>query len=571
MGRLSDDIRAFCSPDIAEFIRKYPPGRRTGRYLVDFLSIAHDISETWHASTSAIANACRGFLSQRRSRINGKTQKPVKEVTVQSDYGAIRVYLDRLIKARLLPSDTLLPPLTYASDIFSEKECNVLGYLTLADAIKAPSVEQALQDIKNEINKHRSVILAECRRIVYEGYRLFQTTDRMVETSDFELLIKTEDCLDTRLRSPYGQALSFFSAKHPNGLKNALAYLRNKQDGFFVRKNFPGSHHIYSWSTGRITGHLGIAAEFAVAAMCIIIDELGINVSDLQNAKVQRTSDGEFIVVREDGGITVSTLKPRANAIKERFAPKTNSPSDASPDEITANVALAMLLEMRAFQAQALGSNYLFVLDPCSPEKDPELFRLLHLRRKDAFKAIINRLPEWVKDAAPTMPKIRVGHSLVKWIESDGNVAASSTYLGNSLITALRSYIPPALQEFMHRKRLRDFHTIQLVLSDALKPEDEDYAAGLLQLADLTKILNMHHAGTDDEPASSAIVFLCSPENIELAVSYIEYGDDPKLVNTCKLVINKIEEEGSRQMIKLLAQAKARPFDFTLHEASCDE
>lgn len=568
----SDDIRAYCSPDIAEFMRKHPPRKRAMRYLSDFLPIAAKLDAAWFESAGAISNACKQFMAHRRQQVNEKTNKGIKEVTVQSDYGALRYYLDKLIKVRLLPSDTLLPQIPNSSDVFSEKECNVLGYLNLADAIRAPSVDQALEDIGNEIKKHRAEILGECRRTVYEGYRLFQATDRMIETSDMNHIIQTSDNLDSRICAFSGQPLSFFSKKHPNGLKNSLAYLKRERGALYSRKSFPGSHHIYSWSTGRIASHLGITGEFAVAAMCIIIDELGINVSDLQNAQVQRTSGGEFIVVREDGGITVCTLKPRANALKERFAPTSVGPGDATADEITANIALSMLLEMRKCQADAISSNYLFVLDPCSGNKDPELVRLLDTRRKEAFKSIISRLPQWVGDAAPTMPKIRVGRGLVKWIESGGDVRSSSDYLGNSLITALKSYIPPELQEFMYRKRMRDFQTIQLVLSDGLKSECSDYKSGIAQLIDLINVLKKHHQGNKSEGSlSEATVFLCSPENIQLIVSYIQYGEDIDLIKTCKLVVKKIEDEGSRKMIKLLAQTSSRPMDFITTESRLNE
>lgn len=72
-----------------------------------------------------------------------------------------------------------------------------------------------------------------------------------------------------------------------------------------------------------VKSYLGITEDFAVAAMCIIIDELGINVSDLANAQVKKTKDGQFVTIREDGGITVTTLKPRANKLITRHAPKT--------------------------------------------------------------------------------------------------------------------------------------------------------------------------------------------------------------------------------------------------------
>ncbi|WP_212734669.1 hypothetical protein, partial [Pseudomonas asiatica] len=157
-----------------------------------------------------------------------------------------------------------------------------------------------------------------------------------------------------------------------------------------------------------VKSYLGITEDFAVAAMCIIIDELGINVSDLANAQVKKTKDGQFVTIREDGGITVTTLKPRANKLITRHAPKTTDEIEIEAKNIDANTALWMLLQMRAQHSKALNSNYLFVMDGSSPTRqgDEQLYRILDTRRKNTFKAIIDSLPSWVGDAEPTMPKI---------------------------------------------------------------------------------------------------------------------------------------------------------------------
>ncbi|WP_347506023.1 hypothetical protein [Pseudomonas anguilliseptica] len=67
--------------------------------------IAHELNPEWYRKPVAITNACRQFLSHRRSAISKITGKPVKEVTVISDYTVVRYYLNRLQKAKKLPSE----------------------------------------------------------------------------------------------------------------------------------------------------------------------------------------------------------------------------------------------------------------------------------------------------------------------------------------------------------------------------------------------------------------------------------------------------------------------------------
>lgn len=208
---------------------------------------------------------------------------------------------------------------------------------------------------------------AHCSR---EGYARFLKTPSMIRRSDVATIRLTKDNLDPNLRAfRSGQHISFFSPLHPNGFNNSVAYLATEQDGLFTRKSFPGAHHIYSWSTTEVKSYLGITEKFAVAAMCIIIDELGINVFDLANAQVKKTKDGQFVTIREDGGITITTLKPRANKLIERHAPKATDEIEIGAESIDAHTALWMLLQMRAQHSKALNSNYLFVMDGSSPTR----------------------------------------------------------------------------------------------------------------------------------------------------------------------------------------------------------
>lgn len=570
-----DHIRTLGTDDILAFAKSHPPSKRANRFFAEFLSIASEIDPAWYSSATTITTSCRRFLTIRRNQVNKSTSKVVKEITVQSDYMALCGFLNKLIRARLLPSNTLVPPIPKLSDTFSEKECNVLGYVNLAEAVCAPSVEQALDYIKNEIHRHKKIILDECKKIVIEGYRLFRTTESIILGSDINQINASRDNLDARYTNPYGQAISFFSPSHPNGFKNSLAYLKDQHNSLFVRNSFPGSHHIYSWSTNVIRQHLGITDKFAVASMCIIIDELGINVSDLQDAKVQKTSDGEFITAREDGGITVSTFKPRANTIKERFAPK-NSKLGVDGDyniDIDAHTAISMLLEMRLVHAKALESNYLYILDPSSKDKgkSPAAYRLLDFRRKYTFRKIIKNLPDWVVKAEPTMPKIRVGQGLIKWIESGGDASMSSNYLGNSLITALRNYIPPELQEFMYRKKSRDLQNIHLLIADGLERSTDVYTIASAQLKVLVKLLTDNKKIKSGDHSDTTIYFLCSKVNLEIILSYVAHGKNKELVETCKLVIDKIQEEGSRKMIKLLSETLPQYMNFEICEKAINE
>ncbi|MFK0271140.1 hypothetical protein [Pseudomonas asiatica] len=573
-----DGIRTCCPKDILAWVEKHPPKRRE-RAIREFFMIAHNLDAEWHRNTSAITNACRQFVSVRRNALSETTGKPIKEVTVVSDYSAVQYYLNRLQKAKKLPSNALIPPIPSSSDVFSEKECNILGYLTLEHAIRAPSMETALNEIAQQIEKHRNIILSKCKRIVAEGYARFLKASDLISRSDIAAIRRTKDNIDPNLRGfGTGQNINFFSPSHPNGFANSVAYLATEQDGLFTRKSFPGAHHIYSWSSMEVKSYLGITEDFAVAAMCIIIDELGINVSDLANAQVKKTKDGQFVTIREDGGITITTLKPRANKLIARHAPKSSEELELHADNIDANTVLWMLLQMRAQHSQALNSNYLFVMDGSSPtrQRDEHLYRILDTRRKSTFKAIIDSLPSWVAEAEPTMPKIRVSRGLLKWIESGGDTLEASLYLGNSLLTALRNYVPPSIQEFVYRKKIRDHQNIQLFIAEEISPPNdehirEDYDTAKAQLIEALKILRANSQEPVESNSSNKIYFLCSPQAIELIVSYATYGKDQNLISTCKTIISKIQDEGSRKMIKLLADAKPKRINFDLLEVAINE
>ena len=159
--------KTCCPKDILTWVEKHPPKRRAP-FIREFFMIAHDLDPEWHRNSGVITNACRTFLFHRRSAISKTTGKPVKEVTVISDYTAVSQYLNRLQKAKKLPSNALIPPIPKSSDVFSEKECNILGYLTLEHAVQAASMEIALSEIAQQIEKHRAVILSKCKKVVAE-------------------------------------------------------------------------------------------------------------------------------------------------------------------------------------------------------------------------------------------------------------------------------------------------------------------------------------------------------------------------------------------------------------------
>jgi hypothetical protein len=80
---------------------------------------------------------------------------------------------------------------------------------------------------------------------------------------------------------------------------------------------------------------------------------------------------------------------------------------------------------------------------------------------------------------------------------------------------------------------------------------------------------NSRHTTTDNP--GQVFCFLCSPEAIELIVSYATYGTEQELISTCKKIITKIQDEGSRKMIKLLADATPIPMNFELLEVHANE
>ncbi|KXG14945.1 hypothetical protein LT17_03737 [Pseudomonas aeruginosa] len=566
LRQLAHVSRATCPSGIAAYIEKHPPRLRAARFLLKFLNMAMSISSDWYLRPDIISHVCREFLRSRRLEAT--------ERTVISDYGALRFYLEKLIAARLLPGNTITPPPPNSRDILDEKANKILGYVTLSSAIKAASLEKALEEIEKQIRVHRDAILNSCREIVWAGYKKFISTKDMMNRSDYERILLTPDNLDPMLRNSSGQKISYFSPHHPRGKENLVTYLKNQCSGMYQRRIFPGSHNTHHWGINSIREHLGITEELAVAAMCIIIDELGINVIDLQDAKVQTTKQGEFIKTTESGLIKIRTIKPRAKALIERKANRNRIHPPESSNDIDANTAITILLEMREQHAKAIGSNYLFTLDICSntSNKSANLYRLQDNRRKSAFHKIISKLPSWVGDADPTMPKIRVSNGVLKYLEDGGNALKASIYLGNTLQTALRNYIPIELQEFIHRKKIRDFQNIVLLISESSSDDfSNPYEIAEDQLRRTLSRLQRSRNSKLPAGAETHIYFLCSKENIELILSYAKFGTDENLRKTCRTVIEKIEIEGSRKMRNLLADAQIREMTFTLEEMEINE
>ncbi|WP_455230476.1 hypothetical protein [Geopseudomonas aromaticivorans] len=91
------------------------------------------------------------------------------------------------------------------------------------------------------------------------------------------------------------------------------------------------------------------------------------------------------------------------------------------------------------------------------------------------------------------------------------------------------------------------------------------------QLITLVKNIQRNTRLTGANEAHRLIYFLCSPETIEIIVSYAKYGHDKDLIETCKSIITKIEDEGSRKMIKMLADATPREMNFEFIEEVVNE
>ncbi|WP_241357899.1 Bardet-Biedl syndrome 1 protein [Pseudomonas aeruginosa] len=565
LRQLADISRATCSTGIAAYIEKHPPRPRAARFLVEFLPLAWSINHAWHRNPEVISHACREILRSRREAI--------KEVTAVSDYSALRHYLEKLLNAGLLSPTTILPQVLNTNGLLEEKENKIIGHLTLETAANAFSLEEALEGIETQIRAHRDPILKLCKEIVWDGYNQFKSTTGMINNSDIERINLTQDNLDRTIQTN-GQHLSFFSPKHPRGIDNIIAYIKTNHSGYIQRRSFAGAHHLNSWGTERIRKHLGITDELAVAAMCIIIDELGFNVSDLQDAKVQTTKEGEFIKILDNGTVRIRTIKPRANALIERNAPRSKFGELDSSEDIDANAAFQILLELRSQHASAIGSNYLFTIDTCSTKntKKAEQYRMLDTRRKLAFKSIISKLPDWIIDAKPTMPKIRVSNAVLKYLEGGGDTLRSSIYLGNSIQTAIKNYIPLELQEFVHRRKIRDYQNIILLLAE---PTPNTTTASNIkaatQLKEIFQTLKTKRLTQQEDNSDRTLFFLCSKENIECVLSYAKYGTNETLKRTCITVINKIESEGSRRVRKILAEAEIKEMDFEITEMKINE
>jgi len=316
--------------------------------------------------------------------------------------------------------------------------------------------------------------------------------------------------------------------------------------------------------------------------MTVICGEDGINVDSLANVKLTNKIGGEGIYVSYADEFTITYKKMRAKKFLTKPLGKLsiNDLSKIEAEEIDSAIALKVILETTKIHRNISNLEDLLIVDMGTTHNlEQTIVPISKQARKTAWMKFIESMPSKIKDHNPTLRKLRVTGGVIEWFKTDGDVAAVSHRLGNTISTALKNYIPIPLQEAVYRKRIRRFQSILLLA--ASKDSDnvceatnmtlekvDNFLKNLLdeqkkasQHSELAKIMfgdSLKSESNGGEKSNTQLTFIVSKANIAIchALAFGIFKDtDKQLSLLSRAVIQKLASTGTRLQQRLLKQA----------------
>lgn len=373
--------------------------------------------------------------------------------------------------------------------------------------------------------------------------------------------IQTRELVDLRFQEHgSGHNLSFFSKKHPNGLRNLLGYFWFKNNGLALSNAFPGARRISEFGAKEVRNMLGLNSHNALPFFLIILAETGLNVEALENAKIEDRNGKKLLLAPTVTGelVNVDIRKPRARRTLSKLIPSSRLSSileHSEETEINAYVCFKAVLDMTEQYRKANSVTDLWI-GPYFNRKPHSAIRISPSAFKSDFKRFLNRHESLrvLDQTHITRANIRVTGGIIAWFNSDGDPKATAAYLGNSPMIALKSYVPQQIVDILHRRRIRRHQNIVIIAAvdgaenlkyRALPELDKsriDYLVSHLAESDFFKESDLGNAlfpigekCQDDSNTAGQITFILSKENIAILKLIADSAVESELVYSSAL------------------------------------
>ncbi|MDC5850840.1 hypothetical protein OPW32_16720 [Vibrio europaeus] len=557
-------LRISCPQPIAvrlkEHVYSFKEVKAHRSPLIAFLKQIHRANSEWYKYPKVIQGELLKFRGNLLENIHRQTaygcfQKVKNSITVLIEHG-------------LLPQDTELPSNLHRNSNTTQirKHNPLIACVNLYDEeLKQRYIDTPtfITDLKQELSRNLEILVREAQKIVYEGYRQFKAKDDVCNKSQLtqfithpKQLVKCEQD-DSKLRNP-------FDPTHPKRIANIAAYY-----DYYFEEAIQGTlpHKQTGLKVGEsIVCQFGLTPRVASAMHLIIVEELGINPHSLYKAKVSDRGHGhEFVKVEKDGSVRIKTLKARAKRISSRTTQRSTTPlSKINLEDIDAAACLKMALTMSYRTRQLLGNEELWLCLtynqkaglPCN-ETFQNSFNLIRKKASLESQAI----------QYATLKKVRTTKGVLIYLESNGDSLIASKYLGNSVKTALKCYIPQYLSELIYRIKVRAFQNMFLFMAVATDEEpfyslnmtEETFKTALNRAFENPemggRLLKSFSNGGKSSQRNTTKYFCVSHKNIELAIRYTQKGTDEQLKADCITALSMIAE-GPVIMKQMLRKAQ---------------
>lgn len=315
----------------------------------------------------------------------------------------------------------------------------------------------------------------------------------------------------------------------------------------------------------------GLPVELIVAMQIVIVDEMGINPTPLYNLKVtaeQHTSiKREFLKIEADGLVRINAIKWRQRRLQKRSTEPSNFPPSAELDiaNINSSFCIQFAILVTDEKRNRLNTNLLWITDTQKKLRKDNAF-------DQQFREFCNKhLSKDFSKLKPTLMRIRSSRAIEIYIESDGDVVKTATYLGNKVKTTLSTYIPTFLQEVIYRRKISVFQHLYLILATANESEKlkmlgmsgEEYNKCIKEIYKNEDLGGPLFEKLKPKPNSknntgeSEVFFICSPQNFAFAIKLLRTSknENSEVYKVCLNAINKASS-GNIMQKKMVLEAE---------------
>ena len=407
-----------------------------------------------------------------------KGQKLIKQCDIE--------HLRRIYKETGKMEDTDLPQMSYLLPKIADKQKldNILRNLHKSGIFFTQQYKYLRYHVLDGLSANHigSLVNRKGAGIRQAIRKAKATIETLPHTSDIKFLKQRLVELSKFHRSKTGQHISFFSPKHPNGLSNLLGWAWHENYGMISvsnshgmsrkKQSFPGAHWSHEYNgINSVRSLLGLTMDIAVACAVIIIGEMGVNVTSLQQLKIKKERNNIIFLSildnEEYARIRIDKLRKGREVIKAIHITES--------EQINAYSCLKLILLLTDRMRQKTSKSNLW-LTTTTNSNTPDVPAAQAW--KSAWYKFLNRHPELnsISIRKPQLYKIRGTGGILAWFESGGDREEAAKFLGNHVSTSVCNYLPKELQDVFYRRLIRRFQNILIATVTAGKP----YAAGAL-------------------------------------------------------------------------------------------